>query len=139
MKSTLSVHIVLLAVVGMSGCRATNEPSNKLRPSPTPTVEARRRFEPPADGRLAVDQVRLYVAVKKEAAARAPKGTATASGAAGLAQSLVEVAVAEIRTAERLGRDAAEYAWVRDRVSEALGQAGPGPCPASPVSPKGAR
>ncbi|MGH9334090.1 MAG: hypothetical protein ACRD21_10110 [Vicinamibacteria bacterium] len=74
------------------------------------------RFEPPADGRLEVDQLSMYVEVQKLAMSLAAGTEAPEKDPlAGLERYLK----ADLDAVAELGYDANEYRWVKDRVLEA--------------------
>jgi hypothetical protein len=85
-------------------------------------LEVKRPFVPRADGRLEAAQVEMYLAVKRRALTLVEEGRAGTKPAADAKTNptaALALAGAELRAAELLGYDPAEYRWVRERVAEA--------------------
>ena len=93
-------YLPLLILIAALGCRPEEEPVREA------TVPARvLRFTPPADGKLSEQQIELFLQVR-------PREKQIADRTGDLA--------ADARAARELGRDPAEYQWVKARVAEAV-------------------
>ncbi|HEY5907488.1 MAG TPA: hypothetical protein VIZ31_05550 [Vicinamibacteria bacterium] len=129
MKGTQPVAFRLAAlalVLAGASCRSAPEPAVHRQASPPPSLakvlEVKRPFVPPADGRLEPAQVEMYLAVQRRAWTLVEgdrAGTKPAAEAKTNPTAALALAGAELRAAELLGYDPAEYRWVRDRVAEA--------------------
>ncbi len=141
------VFVTLLAV-GLSvtaACKAKpaeDEASIQKRLEEKGTLEvlnevAAAEYDPPADGKLTAAQIEMYLAVKqreqrirevasKDLKKQQPDGTEDDGGDAGFADTMRalggvgDIATADLRAAQELGRNPKEYQWVEERVMEAL-------------------
>jgi hypothetical protein len=77
---------------------------------------AAQSYTPPEDGKLTVQQIQMYVEVRREVAGSGAGTTATATNLSAL---LTGAAASELAAAEKLGIDPEEYRWVRLKVQEA--------------------
>lgn len=134
--SALFTNVLLVAILTTPGCRGNtpdDEAAIRGRLETTDTAQlleevAKVQFEPPADGRLTEEQVRMYLEVKEretkilEVAARETgSATAPSSGPGGDPGGPVmdDLVTAGLRAAHELGYNPKEYAWVEERVQEA--------------------
>ena len=93
-------YLPLLILIAALGCHPEEEPFRE------PAVPARvSRFTPPPDGKLTETQIELFLQVR-------PREKQIADRTGDLA--------ADARAARELGRDPAEYQWVKARVAEAV-------------------
>lgn len=96
-------YLPFLILIAALGCRPEEEPVRE------PAVPARLdpvpRFTPPPDGKLTEKQIELFLEVR-------PREKRIADRTGDLA--------ADARAARELGRDPAEYQWVKARVAEAV-------------------
>ena len=98
--------ILLSALLILPGCR--REPERPVSNGTTNLMDEIARapaYKPPADGRLTRRQAEMYLAVqRREQALRRGGADRTTAG---------------LRAAHELGYNPKEYAWVRDRISDA--------------------
>jgi len=95
-------YLPLLILMLLAGCREkkSEEPVRK------PVVPVKvSRFTPPPDGKLTEKQIELFLEVR-------PREKQIADQTEDLA--------ADVRAARELGRDPAEYQWVKARVADAV-------------------
>jgi hypothetical protein len=98
--------ILLSALLILPGCR--REPKRPAAKGTTALMDQAAiapAYKPPADGRLTRRQIKMYLAVQRREQA--------------LRRGGVDGATAGPRAAYELGYNPREYAWVRDRVSDA--------------------
>jgi hypothetical protein len=131
MGAALLAGAVLAAGCGQAGPGSVAGRPAKDKPAAAAADGARAEFKPPADGRLTCTQVEMYLEVReradriREAAATAaarphadPSEGARRGSEAGPSDG-VDGAAAELRAAQELRRNPAEYLWVKSRVVEA--------------------
>lgn len=115
----MSIGLFLVAVVA-TGAIAPAAPGAQAPETRAVPVQS---FAPPADGRLSVAQVRMYLSVRRAARNPAtPPGRRDAPAA--LADQLAGKIEEEMSAARRLGVDLDEYRWIRARVTEAAARPG---------------
>lgn len=138
--------LVLALALGLAACGGgEDEASIEERLEEKGTMEVmeeagKAEYEPPADGRLSEAQVERYIEVQERAAKirqvaqKKMEEKAAADEEAGKADSVWsqvrnmgdamqgfgDVMTAEIRAAQELGHNPAEYQWVKEQVVEAL-------------------
>lgn len=139
--SAVFTSALLAAVLTTPGCRGNTPPDDEAaireRLATTGTAQlleevAKARFDPPADGRLTEEQIRMYLEVKEretkilEVAARetAPVALPSAGpggdpGADPGGPVMDDLVTAGLRAAQELGYNPKEYTWVEERVQEA--------------------
>lgn len=139
--SALAVVLLLGLVLSLTACgRGDDEADIAENLEETGTMDVLERagedeYEPPADGELTEDQVEMYLAVQERAAKirqltgerlREKQQEAEAEGGqAGFMDALrslgdvSDYATAELRAAQELGHNTAEYQWVQGEVMEA--------------------
>jgi hypothetical protein len=112
---------VLCAVV-LTACarKEAEEKTAGKKPREMTTAEvmeqaAQARYQPPADGRLTDQQVRMYLEVKR----RARKARAEAPAAPATPAAPEPAATADLRAALELGYNPKELTWVQGRIQEA--------------------
>ena len=112
---TKSWALVATLSIGMGlGCQESAPPEPE-----SPGIEAVvSTFEPPADGKLTDEQVRMYVAAAKQAPdPDTPPPAPPEDGA--LLAALERQSQGHVEAARRLGYDPDEYQWIRARIMEA--------------------
>lgn len=135
--SAICTFVLLATILTTPGCRgntpSTDEASIRERLETVDTARlmeavATARFEPPADGRLTEEQVRMYLEVKdleakilQVAARDFGPAVAPSAGPGGDPGGPVmdDLVTAGLRAAQELGYNPKEYAWVEERVQEA--------------------
>lgn len=143
---TLALALVFALALGLAACGGgEDEASIEERLEEKGTMEVmeeagKAEYDPPADGRLSEAQVERYIEVQKRAAKirqvaqKKMEEKAAADEEAGEADSVWsqvrnmgdamqgfgDVMTAEIRAAQELGHNPAEYQWVKEQVVEAL-------------------
>jgi hypothetical protein len=90
-------------------------------PKAQDTAQARRPFAPPRDGRLSIDQIKTYIAVRHRAAALAPADQPPSDVAEQIAR-VAKSLTTEAEAASQLGVDIDEYRWTSTRIAEARAQ-----------------
>ncbi|HUO87150.1 MAG TPA: hypothetical protein VM617_07145 [Thermoanaerobaculia bacterium] len=137
----LAVALLLGMVVSLSACgRGDDEADIAENLEETGTLDVLERagedeYDPPSDGELTEDQVEMYLAVQERAVKirqvtgqrlREKQQAAEAEGKeVGFMDALRSMgdvsdwATAEIRAAQELGHNTAEYQWVQGQVMEA--------------------
>ncbi|HEY0593300.1 MAG TPA: hypothetical protein VGF40_16125 [Thermoanaerobaculia bacterium] len=150
MHRTLVLILGLLLFAGLAGCKAKEAAeqaaiSDNLEDKGTRELleeTSEDSYDPPADGRLSESQVQMYLKVREKEKAialvarkemEAKAKTAEAKGGeksiAGMMAgfealgSVADFVTADIRAANELGYNTAEYQWVKERVLEASGAA----------------
>ncbi|HEY0789139.1 MAG TPA: hypothetical protein VGE86_10875, partial [Thermoanaerobaculia bacterium] len=150
MRRTLVLILGLLLLAGLAGCKAKEAAeqaaiSDNLEDKGTRELleeTSEDSYDPPADGRLSESQVQMYLKVREKEKAialvarkemEAKAKTAEAKGGeksiAGMMAgfealgSVADFVTADIRAANELGYNTAEYQWVKERVLEASGAA----------------
>jgi len=138
--------LACLLVLGLAACGgAEDEASIEERLEEKGAMEVmeeagKAEYEPPADGRLAEAQVERYIETQRRAAKirqvakKKMEETAAAGEESGegdsvwsqvrnmgdAMQGFGDVMTAELRAAQELGHNPAEYQWVKEQVVEAL-------------------
>lgn len=149
MRRLFTLTLALLLVVALFGCKAKEamdeaqiaENLSDLGTTDLMEATADDTYDPPADGRLTDDQIKMYLKVREqekkiaqvarqELEAKAKKaeekGEKSLAGLMAGFQAMGSVAdflTADIRAAHELGFNTAEYTWVKERVLEASGSA----------------
>lgn len=148
MKRLIAVLLASLFVLTFLGCRSreksATEISNELESKGSTKVmkeAAKDKYDPPADGHLTDSQIEMYIKVRKherDIALQArkeleqhakkvqEKGEQSVGGVMEAMKgmgSVADFATADIRAAQDLGYNTAEYTWVKGRVLEASGSA----------------
>jgi len=100
MKQKYLSFLILFSAV-LAGCR--ERPEEPARKAAVPARAS--RFMPPTDGKLTEKQIELFLKVRPR-----EKQIADRTGDP----------AADVRAARELGRDSAEYQWVKARVAEAV-------------------
>lgn len=101
MKQKKYLPVLILISAFLAGCqKQADEPVPKV---PKPARVS--RFTPPPDGKLTEKQIQLFLEVRPR-----EKQIADETGDA----------AADARAARELGRDPAEYQWVKARIAEAV-------------------
>jgi len=131
MGAALLAGAVLAAGCGQHGRASVAGRPAKDKPAGAAADGARAEFKPPAAGRLTRTQVEMYLEVR-ERADRIRESAATAAakahgdpsegvrrGGEASASEGGEGTAAELRAAQELRRNPAEYLWVKSRVVEA--------------------
>ena len=93
-------YLPLLILILLAGCRR-EEAEKKPVVAQTPV----QRFTPPADGRLTEQQIQLFLKIRPR-----EKQIADETGDP----------AADAKAAREMGRDPAEYQWVKARIAEAV-------------------
>lgn len=143
---TLALALVFVLALGLAACGGgEDEASIEERLEEKGTMEVmeeagKAEYDPPADGRLSEAQVERYIEVQERAAKirqvaqKKMEEKAAADEEAGegdsvwsqvrnmgdAMQGFGDVMTAEIRAAQELGHNPAEYQWVKEQVVEAL-------------------
>jgi hypothetical protein len=121
-RHPIALVAVLLATLPVLACRSSeDEAAGRRETKGTRELMAevaKARYDPPADGLLTEEQVRMYLAVKSREAqirenAAGDSEEGSDPGTAG------DLATADLRAAQELGYNPKEYAWVEERVLEA--------------------
>lgn len=107
--------IVATLSIGMGlGCQGSAPPD----PADTEVEAVVSVFEPPADGKLTDEQVRMYVAATKDPSGPATELPADAEEGKLLA-ALENQSRDQVEAARQLGYDPDEFQWVQARIMEA--------------------
>ena len=115
------VAVLLLAAPAGAAAAQADAVAAALKPSPT----ARPAFTPPADGKLTVDQIKMYIAVRRRVLAAAEKAGSETTPEGQIARVLATL-TGDSAAAADAGADLGEYRWVSSRVAETEpGAAGP--------------
>jgi hypothetical protein len=150
MRRTLVLILGLLLLAGLAGCKAKEAAeqaaiSDDLEDKGTRELleeTAEDSYDPPADGRLSDSQIQMYLKVREkekaialvarkemEAKAKTAEGKGGEKSIAGMMAgfealgSVADFVTADLRAANELGYNTAEYQWVKERVLEASGAA----------------
>lgn len=149
MRRILLIVMVALLALGLSGCKAKKALeeagiSDALKDTGTRELlenASEDSYEPPADQRLTEGQIEMYLKVrqretaiaevaKKEMQANAQKAEKKGDKSLGglmdgfkAMGSAADLLTADIRAAQELGYNTAEYQWIKSKVLEASGSA----------------
>ncbi|MHB0971282.1 MAG: hypothetical protein ACYC7A_12980 [Thermoanaerobaculia bacterium] len=149
MRRIVLVVMVVLLAFGLSGCKAKKALeeagiSDSLKETGTRELlekASEDSYDPPADQRLTEGQVEIYLKVrerekaiadvaKKEMQANAKKAEDKGDKSIGglmdgfkALGSAADLLTADIRAAQELGYNTAEYQWIKEKVLEASGSA----------------
>jgi hypothetical protein len=136
----LSLLAVALVAGSLAACGGDDEASIEENLAETGTLDVLERagedeYEPPADGELTEEQVEMYIAVQERAVKirevtadrlREQEAEREAEGeemgfmdAMRAMGEAADFGTAEIRAAQELGHNTAEYQWVQEQVIEA--------------------
>lgn len=149
MHRVTALLLSLILAAGLAGCGKAEKVldqasiSRDLKQKGTLDLlkeTAEDEYEPPRDGRLTDQQVKMYLKVRehekeilqvarKEAETHAKKAEGKEKSLAGMMAglktlgSVADMVTADIRAAKELGFNTAEYQWVKEKVLEASGAA----------------
>lgn len=145
MKRSIAVLLASLFLVTFAACRSREKKiSNELQSKGSTEVvkeAAKDKYDPPADGHLTDSQIDMYIKVRKherDIALQArkeleehakkvqQKGENSVGGMMEAMKgmgSVADFATADIRAAQDLGYNTAEYTWIKGKVLEASGSA----------------
>ncbi len=138
-RLSLLMFALVLGACGLGGPKEAEEALKDKGVLDVLEEASKDRYDPPADGRLTEKQVRMYLEVKKrerdlaKAAAEQLKakgqalkeaekegaGLSTAWQSLGALKDLSNLVTADIRAAQELGHNTAEYTWVKEQILEA--------------------
>jgi hypothetical protein len=108
----IGVVAALLAAAAATAAAQTDPVAAALKPA-----AAKPAFTPPADGKLTVDQIKMYIAVRRRVVAAAEKAGAETTPEGQIARVLATL-TGDSAAAADAGADLGEYRWVSSRVAE---------------------